>query len=456
MADKFFELEAEILDKLAGRIHLMLSDAEREDIVSAVVDEISGELKEQIIPNELKAISAPEAKRSFITNFLSYGVIDDLLSDNEVEDIIINGLNNIYIHHSRKGLVSTDKKFSNQRQLELFIKKLLILSGRSSLKKIINFELHNIKGRVNICASPFGSQITITKAKVEPLSIIDLVERRALSFHLAAQLWLYIEGLSIRPANIIIAGGPGTGKTTLMNALFSFIPSTERIVVIEDTLELDTSFEASCSRLESDDDMSMEDLVKNSLRMRPDRVVVGEVRGAEAKDLMTAVNIGKNCLGTIHASTSREAILRLQNEPMNVPEVLVNLVDVFIITRKLLVNGEVSRSIEEVSETGGMEQRMVLLSQIWKYDFEHNYVKEISPSTVYRDRLATASGFTSQQIMNEVKVRAKVLEIMAQKKITNIKDVSTFCRAYNLDNEAALKKLGATKKDLLAHFENKH
>src|SRR3990167_9270964 len=116
---------------------------------------------------------------------------------------------------------------------------------------------------------------------------------------------MYIEGMSIRPANIMIAGGPGVGKTTLLNALFCFIPQNERMVVIEDTLELNTFLEDSCSRLESDDDIPLELLVRNSLRMRPDRIIIGEVRGPEAKDMITAVNVGKFCLSTIHAATAR-------------------------------------------------------------------------------------------------------------------------------------------------------
>jgi archaeal flagellar protein FlaI len=449
MADsKLLELESAVLDRLAGKIHLMLSEEERESIVTGAMDELTGDLEKKILPHEMHALNSGEEKRKFIRNFLSYGIIEDLLCDPEIEDIIINSLNYIYIHHSAKGLVRTDKKFTSQRELDVFIKKLMVLSGRSVMGKITNLELRNIQGRVNICVSPLGSQVTITKAKMEPLSIIDLIEKGSLTYPLAAQLWLYIEGLSVRPANIIIAGGPGTGKTTLLNALFSFIPGNERLVIIEDTLELNTTLDDSCSRLESDDDLSMEDLVKNSLRMRPDRVVVGEVRGAEAKDLMTAVNIGKNCLGTIHASSSREAIIRLQNEPMNVPEILVNLIDVFIITRKIQAQGKVFRVVEEVSETGGMEQRTVLLSQIWKYDYEHNLVKEISPSTIYRDRLAKSSGLSSKEIMDEVKVRARILQALAERKISSIKEVSAFCRAYNLDNDAALAKLKLKKRDV--------
>lgn len=451
MADnKLLALEAAVLERLSGKVNLMLSQEDRERIVYGALDEVNGDLEKKIIPHELEMLKSDEEKRRFVRNFLSYGIIEELLCDFEVEDVIINSLNHIYIHHTQKGLIRTDKKFTCQKELDIFVRKLLLLSGRTSMKKILNLELPNMQGRVNICVSPLGTQITISKAKVEPLSIIDLIERGSLNYLLAAQLWLYIEGMSVRPANVIIAGATGTGKTTLLNALFSFVPSSERMVIIEDTLELNTALYDSCSRLESDEDLSMEDLVKNSLRMRPDRVIVGEVRGAEAKDLMTVVNIGKNCLGTIHASSSREAILRLQNEPMNVPEVLVNLVDVFIITRKFQIKGKVYRAIEEVSETGGMEQKTVLLSQIWKYDFEHSQLKEISPSTIYRDRLAKATGLSSRQIMDEVRVRAKILEALAQRKITSIKEIYAFCQVYNRDNDAALAKLGLNKKDLLA------
>ena len=209
---------------------------------------------------------------------MSYGIIEDLLYNVDVEDIIINALKTIYIHHAHKGFIATDKCFKSPKELKNFIQKILVFSGRKNYHKIANLELANLAGRVNIIDSPLGVQLTITKAKMDPLSIIDLIRRGTMSYEAAGQLWLYLEGLSIRPANIIISGGPGTGKTTLLNALLSFIPEKDRIVVIEDTLELNTFMEDSCSRLETDDELSLSDLVKNSLRMRPERIIVGEVR----------------------------------------------------------------------------------------------------------------------------------------------------------------------------------
>ncbi len=219
----------------------------------------------------------------------------------------------------KRALLSRINVFIPKRNLNNFIQKLLVFAGRKSYHKIANLELANLAGRVNIIDSPLGVQLTITKAKMDPLSIIDLIRRGTMSYEAAGQLWLYLEGLSIRPANIIISGGPGTGKTTLLNALLSFIPEKDRLVVIEDTMELNTFMEDSCSRLETDDELNLSDLVKNSLRMRPERIIVGEVRGAEARDMITAVNIGKYCMGTIHALSARETITRLHNEPMNVP-----------------------------------------------------------------------------------------------------------------------------------------
>lgn len=442
-------LESLIVDKLWGKLTLLQSQTEKEEAIVSILDFATGSDDKERLKKEMQKLSGTEEKIKFVRGFLSYGLIEDLLCDSEVEDIIINSLNPIYIHHSQKGLVSTDRKFASQRELDLFMKKLILFSGRSEIKRIMNLELPNLEGRVNIVMSPFGPQITITKAKVEPLSIIDLIKRESLTYEVAAQLWLYLEGLSIKPANIIIAGGPGTGKSTLLNALFCFIPVTERMVVIEDTLELNTFLEDSCSRLESDDEISLATLVKNSLRMRPDRIVVGEVRGSEARDMITAVNVGKYCLGTIHASNAREAILRLQNEPMNVPEILVNLIDVFIIMKRFHVKDRVYRVVDEVSETGGMEQKTVLLSQIFKYDYERKAIRNISTSTIYRDRLARSAGLTPRDIIDEVDIRALALKTLADKGIHTMKEITVFCRTYNRSPKETLASIGLDRDQLI-------
>lgn len=443
------EFEFRLIRHMYGRLQLLDADEKRR----MVVEEAVAEILKNDAPGEFaevgKELEHGEAREAFITEFLGYGPVSGLLQDLDVEDIIINGLQPIYIHHGKKGLCCVEKSFENADALELFIEKLILFSGRTDRAKIMNIELPNLQGRVNLVESPFGPQLTITKAKMSPISIIDLVKGGSMSYEVAAQLWLYIEGMSFRPANMIIAGGPGVGKTTLLNALFSFVPEGDRIVVIEDTLELNTEFEESCSRLESGDDYSLADLVKNSLRMRPERIVIGEVRGEEARDMMTAVNVGKYCIGTIHALTSREAIIRLQNEPMNIPEELIRLIDAFVVLKRYHVENKLFRVVDEVSETSGMEQEKVLLSHIYKYDYEKNAFKGMATSTIYRDRLAREAGLLPKDIILEVQMRAVVLEKLAELGHTTLREITSFCRDYNRDPDKAVAKIGLSRDEIL-------
>ena len=440
------ELEDQLLDRLKGRIQLLQPLPEKEELVLTVLDSVLVNDKARRFSGELVL---PEDKVRFVRSFLSYGVVEKMLCDVDVEDIIIHGLKPIYIHHAEKGFVSTGRQFEHIRELDVFIKKLLVFGGRELMKRVIDLELANLGGRANIITSPFGAQITITKSKSDPISILDLIDRGSMTFEVAAQLWMYIDGMGVRPANILLAGGPGTGKTTLLNALFSFIPERDHLVIIEDTLELNTSLMDTVSRLESDDELSLADLVKNSLRMRPERIVIGEVRGIEARDMITAMNVGKYCMCTIHALTSREAIIRLQNEPMNIPETLVNLIDVFVVLRRFHADTKVFRVIDEVSETGGMEQKKILLAPVYKFNYEQRKVMMMSPSTVYRDKLAREAGLTPRDIINETLLRAIVLKRLKDKGVHTLKDVTTFCKAYRQDADDAMTRIDLNRKNLL-------
>jgi archaeal flagellar protein FlaI len=439
------EIETLMLDTLAGKILLLQDPTRKREFIFEAFLEVYNTPKCQRFVKRARDLNIDK----FFEEFLKYGVIEEFLADPDVEDIMINFLSPIHIHSTQKGMVTTDRKFASKEDLDLFIKKLIIFSGRKTINRINNVELSDVKGRVNIIYSPFGPQITITRAKEKPLNIIQLIRNHALTPELAAQCWLYIEGMGIKPANIIISGGPGTGKTTFLNALLNFMPYNQRIVVIEDTLELNTDLEENCSRLESDEQVSLADLVKNSLRMRPDRVIVGEVRGREAQDLMTAMNIGKYCMGTLHASTARETIMRIQNEPMNVSEVLINLVDVFVIMRRYNMNGKVKRVVGELVETAGMEEKKVLLSSLWSYDVPKQQFVESAVSSVYRDRLATISGKSPREIMQEIRCRAKVIRALMDKNIDDSVKLTGIFRRYCVDPHPVLEELGIKKEDLL-------
>lgn len=439
------KIENEILDKLTGKIFLLQDLSKKREVIFQAFLEVYNSDSSQRYIQEKNGLDMD----TFFNEFLCYGIIEEFLSDPEVEDIMINCLSPVFIHKTHIGMIKTEKKFTSREELDLFIKKLIIFGGRSTLSKINNVELAEVKGRVNIIFSPFGPQITITRAKEKPLSIIELIQNNTLTPELAAQFWLYVEGLGVKPANILISGGPGSGKTTLLNALFNFIPMNERIIVIEDTLEINTDFEENCSRLESDENTSLADLVKNALRMRPDRIIVGEVRGREAQDLMTAMNIGKYCMGTLHASTARETIMRLQNEPMNVPHMLINLIDAIVIMRRYNLVDGIQRIVGELVETAGMEQKMVLLSSLWSYDLPKRKFHESAVSSVYRDRLAEVSGRSSREIIDEVCVRANLIREFLKRDITDFTAVTSLCRKYASNPKDTLKELGLERQDLL-------
>lgn len=441
----YIKLGNKILDRIQGSFSFSIS---REERISIAADILNSLLAEEENTQFLQYFRNPDDKSLFLKKFFSYDEIEGFIRDYSVEDISINSTDTIFMHTSHKGLVRTDKRFPNLEYLNFFIKKLRVFAGKKTLKKINDFELPFIEGRVNMVYSPFGPQVTITKIKESPLSIIELIEKSSLDYRMAAFLWLAVEGFSLRPANILIVGGPGAGKTTLLNALLSFIPDNERVVVIEDTMELNTQFMDNFSRLESDEDMSLEALVKNTLRMRPERILIGEVRGREAQDMMTAMNIGKYCMGTIHAPNTKEAFSRLENPPMNIHPALINLIDLFVVLKKFKSGKFASRTIDEISETSFMEQKRPLVSILWKYNFKKSRIEDVSPFAIFRDKMAEATGKSPVDILDEWEIRGKILYILHKKGLFTFKEVTKFCSFYNKDANKALESLKTSHKDL--------
>ncbi|MBI4399767.1 CpaF family protein [Candidatus Micrarchaeota archaeon] len=422
------DMEYEVLENLVGKLSLAQTKNEREAVTLRTVNELYSSLPQQ-------------EKIKLTKNVLSYDFLDEHVNDPYTEDIIINGLESIYIISTATGTIKLDKKFKSNEELLHFVNKLLVLSCKRNLDYVNNFHLYE-GGRINIINSPLGYYITIRKFRQKPFSLLDLIERNSLNFDIGALLWLYVDGLGVKPANLIIAGMPGSGKTTLLNALFSFVPPDERVVVIEDTLELNTSTNTNCARLESDSSISMRDLVKNSLRMRPTRIVVGEVRGEEAIDLMTAMNIGKICMGTIHAGSPRETMMRLGNEPMSVPTDSLTLIDAVIVIKHFFVESKPVRVLSNISETGGIEERKILLSDLYAYNPKAGKIEELKPSIIYRDRLAEATGFTPKEIMDEIKLRSTILKKLLEKNIKTMDELAKFSASYYSHPDEAMQSIG--------------
>lgn len=305
--------------------------------------------------------------------------------------------------------------------------------------------------RVNATIPPIsadGPSMTIRKFKRDPLTIIDLINSKTISVELAAFFWLCFDGLGVKSANAIISGGTSSGKTTTLNALSSFINPKERIITIEDTLELQIPhehvirMETRPPNVENRGELTMNDLVKNSLRQRPDRIIVGEVRGSEAITLFTALNTGHSGFGTLHSNDARETITRLTNAPMSVPNIMISAIDFIIMQNRIYRSDGVSfRRISEVAEVSGIEEGVIQLNKIFEWDPQSDTIKNVGITSKTLTEIANVSGNSLNSLYDEIKNREIVLQHMVNQNIRSIRDVSTVLEMYYLDSQKVLNRI---------------
>ena len=428
-ADELFNLESQVFRLLEGKLSELSTTEERDKYIA-----------------DIAKTMAPDVSAEDISKLTSesrtFGILNKYLSDETCEDIMINNTSNIFFYQSGKGYVKAPEKFGDKRDLDLLVKKLKMYATTAVANKKI-FDVHLPNGsRVNIVDSPIGADITIRNFKKSALSIIDLINLGELTYNMAGRFWLYVEGLKVRPANLLIGGMPASGKTSLLNAMFSLFRPEQRVVVIEETYELNTETQENTVRLETSPDVPMEDLVKNALRMRPDLIIIGEVRGEEAHDMLTAMNVGKIAMGTIHASTARDVIVRLEHAPMNVPRDIIPQIDALIMVSQVNESNKFVRKVTQVSEIAGVETQ-ILLSDLYSYDYKMHRGSEILQSVMYRDSLARLTGYPPAEIVAEEQRRGKILERLNAMGIRDMKSINAFVKDYYDNPQKALEKIGA-------------
>ncbi|MDE1834422.1 MAG: CpaF family protein [Candidatus Micrarchaeota archaeon] len=429
MADEAFNsLKSRVFDILEGKLGKLHEPAEIYKYIESVVKAVDPAADKKIIDQIVS-----EAK--------TFQPIDKYLYSEDIEDIMVNNTDNIFAYSSSSGDVILPEKIRDDDELSLFVRKLRMYATSATANRHI-YDVHLPNGsRCNIVDSPMGPAITIRNFKPKAYSIVDLVNAGELSYALAARFWLYADGLGIRPANMLIGGMPGSGKTTLLNSMFSFFRPEARIVVLEETYELNTKTQENCVNLETSPDVTIEDLLKNTLRMRPDLIIIGEVRGQEAKDMITAMTIGKICMSTVHASTARDIVTRLEHDPMRVSMDTIPLIDTLTVISQINAKGKRSRKVVQVAETSGIETQ-VLLSDLYTYDYKKQTGSDMLPSITYRDVLSKATGQSPSDIISEEKRRAKVLEKLNTMGVRDLKSINEFCREYYDNQGKAMAKLG--------------
>lgn len=315
-----------------------------------------------------------------IAEILGLGPIEPLLKDSSISEIMINGAHNIYIE--RKGrLQKSEVQFRDDEHLMHIIDRIVTAVGRrvDESSPLCDARLED-GSRVNIIIPPLalkGPTVTIRKFSKDALTVDKLIEFGSLNKEVASFLEACVKGRM----NIVVSGGTGSGKTTLLNILSAYIPETERIVTIEDSAELQlrqdhlVTLETRPANIEGEGEISMRDLVKNALRMRPDRIVVGEVRSGEALDMLQAMNTGHDgSLTTGHANSARDMLSRLETmvlmSGMDLPlrairNQVASAVDLIVQISRLR---DGSRKVVSVTEVIGMEGDIITMQDIFKYE----------------------------------------------------------------------------------------
>ena len=419
------------------------------DIKNFLSLRLSGTLQDNGTSNEY----LDRLSRKFLRDIIGYGAIDPLIQDDELEEIMIIGTSKpIFVYHRKYGMMKTNLQFSDEGEL-----RDLIDSIARQINRRIDQESPILDGRlmdgsrINATIPPVsadGPSLTIRKFRRDPLTIIDLINSRTISVDLAGFLWLCIDGLGVKSANAIISGGTSSGKTTTLNALSAFINPNERIITIEDTLELQIPhehvirMETRPANVEGKGELTMNDLVKNSLRQRPDRIIVGEVRADEAITLFTALNTGHSGFGTLHSNDARETITRLTNEPMSVPEIMIQAIDFIIMQNRIYTPAGVSfRRISEVAEVVGMEEGTVQLNKIFQWNPERDTIDNIGITSNTLQQIANLSGKSIIELQNEIENRKLVLRHMINQNIRSVEGVNSVIELYYKNPQKVLNRI---------------
>jgi pilus assembly protein CpaF len=380
-SEAYYRVKSTIFNALIETIDLtqlaqLDPESARDEIRDIVAEIIS-------IKNVVMSISEQEALLDDICNdVLGYGPLEPLLARDDIADIMVNGAGAVFIEVNGK-ISKTGIRFRDNGQLMNICQRIVSQVGRrvDESSPICDARLPD-GSRVNVIVPPLaidGPTLTIRKFKKDKLKLSNLVEFGSISP--AGAKILQIIGAC--RCNVLISGGTGSGKTTLLNTLTAFIDPTERVITCEDAAELQLQqphvvrLETRPPNLEGTGQVTMRDLVKNCLRMRPERIIVGEVRGSESFDLLQAMNTGHDgSMGTLHANTPREALSRLESmitmggfslPPKTIREIIVAAVDVVIQAARLR---DGSRRITQITEVLGLEGETIITQDLLIYEIQ--------------------------------------------------------------------------------------
>ncbi len=378
-----------VIDELRQKIHHHLIDElgpilydkrlSEDDLRRRVHEQLHAALAQERAP--LSAADKAQLIQDVSDDILGYGPIDRLLKDEEVTEVMVNGPTSVYVERFGK-IEKTDATFVDEQHLRRIIDKIVGQVGRriDEATPLCDARLPD-GSRVNAVIHPLaigGPFLTIRKFSVDPYQIDDLIRFGTLNPASAR----FLQALVVGQLNIIVSGGTGTGKTTTLNVLSSFIPNDQRIVTVEDAKELQLNqdhvlaMESRPPNIEGKGQITIRDLVRNALRMRPDRIVVGECRGGEALDMLQAMNTGHDgSLTTVHANSPRDTLARLEtlvlmagfDLPVRaIREQMASAIDCIVQLTRLR---DGTRRVTHITEVQGMEGEVIILQDVFLFDY---------------------------------------------------------------------------------------
>ena len=376
------DLEQRLVSELKQYVteNLPLSKISDEELEERIEDIVEQRLSGQYCSIEQRL----SIVRQIYSSIRGFGLLDSIISDDTITEVMINGPEHIFIEQNGR-LFKLDKQFESQRRLEDVIQRIVGLAGRevNQANPICDTRLPD-GSRVNVVLPPIalcGPVLTIRKFSKTPMTIEKLISYGSITQEIADKLELLVRA----KYNIFISGGTGSGKTTFLNALSNYIPKDERVITIEDSAELQiegvenlVSLETRNANASGAGQITIRDLIKSSLRMRPERIIVGEVRGGEALDMLQAMNTGHDgSLTTIHADNCREVPTRLRtlvqqaNTGMSSREILEYIsqaIDFIIYTER----SHGVRRVTEIAEVQGMQGDVVTIAPIVRFEHDPN------------------------------------------------------------------------------------
>jgi pilus assembly protein CpaF len=377
--DRLMELKVELHRRLLDNLNLAAlehaTEANLKGEIAALTAEALDEMSVALNKDDRVTLN-----QELYDEVMGLGPLEPLLKDDTVNDILVNGPNRVFIERAGK-LVLTDVVFKNERHLLRIIDKIVSAVGRRVDESNPYVDARLADGsRFNAMVPPIavdGSLVSIRKFKKEKLAISDLVKFGAFTEEMAA----YLQAAVSTRLNIIVSGGTGSGKTTTLNALSSFIDNHERVLTIEDTAELQLQqvhvgrMESRPANVEGKGAVTQRDCLRNALRMRPDRIIVGETRGEEVIDMLQAMNTGHDgSMTTIHANSARDGVSRLENMiamagiemPLKAVRSQISSAVNLIVQASRLQDG--SRRMTSITEITGMEGDVISMQEIFRYE----------------------------------------------------------------------------------------